>query len=439
MHPLRHQVFRVFFVAQILSLFGIGLLTVALALTAYRVAGAAAAGMVLGLILTLKMVAYVGLAPIAEAVLSAAPPRRTLIVLDVLRAALLLPMAFATNTWQIAVLAFAFFAASAAFTPLYQATVPVILDDKAVYARALALSRLASSAEAIASPALAGMMLALVDGRALFPLAALCFAGSVVALLLVRLDRPIELPEKAPFLKRASRGIWIELMTPRLRGLLVVNLGLSLGLSWVLVNTVVFAGLRLDDPELSYTRLMLGYGAGAAGAALTVPRLVEALGERRVILAGGLLFAALSPAILIPMTLPAFVALWAGFGVAATMVLTPGGLVLTRSARSRDWPALFAAQFSLSHAAWLCAYPLAGWAGAALGPEGALLALGAAALAVTLLGAWIWPRVDVLEREHSHQELDPGDPHLTEFGARGPTNLHSHAFHIDEKHPRWSM
>ena len=439
MHPLRHPVFRVFFLAQILSLLGIGLLTVALALTAYRVAGAAAAGTVLGLLLTLKMVAYVGLAPLAEALLSGAPPRRTLIALDVLRAGLLLPMALATNTLQIAGLAFAFFAASAAFTPLYQATVPVILDDQAVYSRALALSRLAASAESILSPALAGIALALVDGRALFPLAALCFAGSVVALLVVRLDRRIELPEKAPFLERALRGIRIELRTPRLRGLLVVNLALSLGLSWILVNTVVFAGLRLDDPEQAYTRLLLGYGAGAALAALTVPRFVDEVGERRVILTGGLFFAALSPAILIPMTLPGLMVLWAAFGVAATMVLTPGGLVLTRSARSRDWPALFAAQFSLSHASWLCAYPLAGWTGAALGPEGSLLALGAATLGVTLVGAWTWPAIDPVEREHSHADLAPGDPHLAEFGARGPANRHSHAFHIDEKHPNWSM
>ena len=422
-----------------MSLLGIGVLTVALALTAYRVAGAAAAGTVLGAILTVKMVAYVLLAPIAEAALSGREPRRTLIALDLARIALLVPMALVESAWQIAALAFAFFAASAAFTPLYQATVPAILDDDAVYSRALSLSRLASSAEALVSPALAGVALAALSGRALFPIATLFFAGSVVALLLVRLDRRIELARKAPFVDRALRGIRIELRTPRLRGLLTMHLGLALGLSWVLVNTVVFAGLRLEDPEGAYARLMFAYGSGAAAMAPALPRLVDGLGERGAILGGGIVFGAAAPTILLPMTLPGLMLLWAAFGAAATMVLTPGGLVLTRSARSGDWPALFAAQFSLSHAAWLAAYPLAGWAGAALGPERALLAAGAATLAVTLAAARVWPKDDPAEREHAHDDLAPDDPHLTEHGPTGPRNGHRHVFHIDDKHRRWIM
>lgn len=439
MHPLRNRAFRTFFAAQILSLLGIGLLTVALALTAYRLAGAAGAGGVLATILTLKMVAYVGVAPFAEAALSGAEPRRTLILLDLVRMALLLPMAFVESVWHVGALALAFFAASAAFTPLHQATIPAILKDDAAYSKALALSRLASSAEALVSPALAGLALTMVADRVLFPIAAACFAGSVLALLLTRLERGIELPHKAPFLERAARGVRIELLTPRLRGLLVMHLGLALGLSWVLVNTITYAGLRLDDPAQAYTRLMFAYGAGAGIAALAVPRLVARLGERRVILSGGATFGLLAPAILLPATMPGLMLLWAGFGAASSMVLTPGGLLLTRSAHARDWPALFAAQFSLSHLAWLLAYPLAGAAGIALGPEGALVALGAATAAVTLVAAAIWPAVDPAERVHSHPDLAPGHPHLAAHRPLGPANRHSHAFHIDEQHPQWSM
>ena len=58
--------FRLFLAAQVLSSLGIGVLTVALALTAYHAEGAAAAGALLAAILTLKVVAYVPVAPIAR-------------------------------------------------------------------------------------------------------------------------------------------------------------------------------------------------------------------------------------------------------------------------------------------------------------------------------------------------------------------------------------
>ena len=225
MEPLHHPVFRLFFTAQVLSLLGIGVLTVALALTTYRVAGAAAAGALLGAILALKMVSYVLVAPIAEAALSGFDPRRTLIALNVVRIGVLVPMAAMQSPWHLASTAFVFFTASAAFTPLHQATVPAILRDDGAYSRALSLSRLASSTEALISPALAGAALAVIDGPALFPLAMVLFAGSTVALLFIRLDRRSEHPRGAPFVRRALRGIRIELRTPRLRELLAMNLG----------------------------------------------------------------------------------------------------------------------------------------------------------------------------------------------------------------------
>jgi fucose permease len=65
---------------------------------------------------------------------------------------------------------------------------------------------------------------------------------------------------------------------------------------------------------------------------------------------------------------------WFGFllalfviGIGYSMTQTPSGRLLRRSSRPEDRPAVFAAQFSLSHACWLMAYPLAGQAGIRLG------------------------------------------------------------------------
>ena len=59
---LRNRTYRHLFTAQVVALLGTGLLTVALGLLAFDLAGANA-GAVLGTALTIKMLAYVGLAP----------------------------------------------------------------------------------------------------------------------------------------------------------------------------------------------------------------------------------------------------------------------------------------------------------------------------------------------------------------------------------------
>ncbi|MFX7878714.1 MFS transporter, partial [Acinetobacter baumannii] len=55
---------------------------------------------------------------------------------------------------------------------------------------------------------------------------------------------------------------------------------------------------------------------------------------------------------------------WLVLGIAYSASITPGGRLLRRSSGAEDRPALFAAQFALSHVCWLVAYPLAGQTGA---------------------------------------------------------------------------
>ena len=89
---LADRTYRYLFASQIVALLGTGLATVALGLLAYSLAGADA-GTVLGTALAIKMIAYVGIAPIAAAVTQRLPRRATLITLDLIRAsvAVLLP------------------------------------------------------------------------------------------------------------------------------------------------------------------------------------------------------------------------------------------------------------------------------------------------------------------------------------------------------------
>ena len=435
--PLRHRSFRRLFAAQILSLVGIGVMTVSLSLDAFATGGIQAGGLLLGGILALKMVAYVLVAPLAEVLLARLPRRPTLVGIDLLRLGLVAAMGFAVAPWQIMVLAFVFFAVSSGFTPLFQSVLPDLLPDEAVYARALALSRLAYTVESLLSPILAAAALRLVTADQLYFLASACLAGSALTLLATRFPEGM-VPRKAPFLRRLSRGLRIYALTPRLRGVFLMNLALSLALAWVLVNTVVFAGARLGEAEQYYTRLMACYGGGAALGALSVPRLLAGRSERGVMALGLAVFAALGLTLpllptgqLLPLGL-----LWAGFGAASSLVLTPGGLVLARSAARADRPAVFAAQFSLSHAGWLLAYPLAGALGAWLAPEPALALLCLLSLGVTALALRVWPAEDPLVRPHAHPDLPADHPHLRAHPA-GAGRQHEHDFHIDDLHPHW--
>ena len=152
--PLANLTYRHLFAAQVLSLLGTGLATVALGLLAFDLAGANA-GAVLGTALAIKMIAYVGIAPVAGAFVHLVPRRMLLVTLDLLRAAVALALPFVTEVWQVYVLIFVLQTGSAAFTPTFQATIPDILPEEVEYTKALSFSRLAYDLEALVSPAIA--------------------------------------------------------------------------------------------------------------------------------------------------------------------------------------------------------------------------------------------------------------------------------------------
>ena len=89
---LTNVTYRRLFTAQVVALVGTGLMTVALGLLAYDLAGDRA-GAVLGTALAIKMVAYVGLSPVANALAEGLPRKLVLIAADLARAAAMPPIA----------------------------------------------------------------------------------------------------------------------------------------------------------------------------------------------------------------------------------------------------------------------------------------------------------------------------------------------------------
>ncbi|MEO1798656.1 MAG: MFS transporter, partial [Pseudomonadota bacterium] len=219
---LANRAFRHLFLAQISALTGTGLLTVALGLLAYDFAGEDGA-LVLGLIFTVKMVAYVTLAPVAAAFANRVPRRAFLASLDIVRALTVVVFPFVSEVWQVFVLVFLLQAASAAFTPTFQATIPDVLPDEGDYTRGLSLSRLAYDLESISSPLLAFLILLTLPYEALFVIAVLGFLVSAAFVLTTRLSTPVSSDTQGVW-DRTTRGVRIFLKTARLRGLLCLDL-----------------------------------------------------------------------------------------------------------------------------------------------------------------------------------------------------------------------
>lgn len=432
--PLANRTFRRLFAAQILSLLGTGLTTVALGLLAFELAGADA-GAVLGTAFAIKMLAYVGIAPVAGAFVHLIPRRQLLVGLDVLRAMVTLALPLVTEIWQTYALIFLLQAGSAAFTPTFQATIPDVLPEEADYTKALSYSRLAYDLEALASPAIAALLLGFLGFHWLFAGNALGFLASAALVLSVVLPSPQPPATGEGAWGRITRGSRIYLATPRLRGLLALNVTVAAAGAMVIVNTVVLvrSGFGLGAAELGWS--LAAYGAGSMVAALAMPRLLDGvLTDRAAMLGGaGLLVAGLLLGPLVP-GWPWLLPLWALLGFGNGLVLTPGGLLLRRSAHPGDRPALFAAHFALSHLCWLFAYPIAGRLGALAGTDMAFLVLAALGAAGLIGAVRLWPANDAAEIDHAHNDLPAGHPHLAD--AQGGSR-HRHAFVIDAEHPRW--
>ena len=137
---LANRTYRHLLSAQIVALIGTGLATVALGLLAFDIAGGNA-GAVLGTALAIKMIAYVGVAPIVGAFADRLPRRAFLVSMDIIRAAVALCLPFVDQVWQIYVLIFFLQAASAGFTPALQAVIPDVSKDEEDYTNALSLLR----------------------------------------------------------------------------------------------------------------------------------------------------------------------------------------------------------------------------------------------------------------------------------------------------------
>jgi predicted MFS family arabinose efflux permease len=249
------------------------------------------------------------------------------------------------------------------------------------------------------------------------------------------------------------RSYW---KTPRLRALLMLYLAVAAASSMVIVNTVVYVR---QDLGLGEAEVALGLAAAGAGSMLTaigLPKLLERVAERPLMLGGGVAMMLGLAAFAELASFPGLLLSWFAVGVGWSLVQTPSGRLVNRSAAPGDRAAYFSAQFALSHLCWLVFYPVTGYLGARWGVEATALFAAGAAGAFTLVSAVSWPKLDSAVLDHTHESVSHTHWHLHDehhqhdhtheeavglephrHPHRHAPLTHTHPFVIDDHHTRW--
>ena len=443
----RNAVYLKLFSAQIIALTGTGLSSIALALLAYNLAEGNA-GAILGVALSLKMVAYVFVAPVVGGIAHLLPRKSLMISMDVLRAILVLLLPFVTAVWQVYLLIFLINSCAAIFKPIYQAIIPDVLPDQRDYTKALSMFRVAYDMENVLSPSLAALLLTVWTFDELFTVNAVAFLVSALLILVTQVPKAATSDRSAAVIPNLLFGVRSYLATPRLRGLLALYMGVAAASSMVIINTVVYVRSHLDGSEVETAQAMLAVGAGSVVAALLLPRMLSDRADRKVMIAGGWL---LGISLALGTTGPGFIellGLWLLVGFGLSVVQTPSGRLITASCRPGDRTAFFSANFALSHGCWFFGYLLAGFMGAVFGLLPTFAVLAVLVVLATVLAQRIWPPETDKELEHLHEAMRHEHAHIhdehhqhehnAEHGQVAHDVPHSHAHEhpeIRHKHP----
>ncbi len=382
--------FRTLFVAQIIALIGTGLTTIALALLAYEIAGSDA-GIVLGTALAIKMIAYVFISPVITGLAVNSAKKNYLIFLGVGRSIFVISLFYVSTIWQIYIIIFCLQALSAGFTPIYQSVISDILKEDSLFIKGASLSRIAYDLENILSPSIAILILIFIDYTSFFIVNAVCFLIS--ALLIFATHFPeASTNEKATISlwKRSINGIVLFFNNRNLIAVLFLNIVIAASGAMIVVNgvAIIQGFFNLSESELAIAMLL--YGIGAIVSAILVFLISDKVNHRAIMLIGAFLTFIVSFASAFIQSYSELLLLWACFGFAATFILVPIGQLLREETNENDRTAIFGAQFSLSHACWLIAYPLLGYLFVIVGLKASFFIVAGIVLSSTLTAWFLW-------------------------------------------------
>lgn len=398
----RNRDFRLLFSAQVISLIGSGVTTVGLALFAHQLVGGGSAAVVIGNALMLRILAFLLFSQPAGILADRVNRKRMLILADIVRFGLLALFPFIESVWQVYVMIFLINAATAFFSPTYDATIPEVAGS-AHYVKALSLSRVAVDMEAMLAPMLAGLLVALLGLQWLFWFDAASYlvsAGLVAASSLRHIPKPPKQFSPGVVLHELTYGAKILLREASLRRALIFSFVEAIAGAAAIVATVVYVKEVLALGETAFVVVMAALGVGSTVAALVLGRATgryESSADSRValhglrhrwteraLLVGGLVLGvlllpgALQPPLLI------FALLWFFNGAGQALIAIPSSTLLAEHTHEADRGRAYAAYFALTHAFWLITYPAIGYGTSSLGAPLTFTLAGVVCLMITL-------------------------------------------------------
>lgn len=451
--PFSNKSFLQLFIAQIIALVGTGLSTIALALLAYDLA-LNEAGRVLGIALAIKMVAYVVFAPVIGGFVHRIPRKLFLILMDLLRAIVVLMIPFISEVWHIYVLIFVLNLFSAGFKPVFQALIPEILVDEKQYGKALAYSRVAYDLENILSPTFAAIALLYFSYTGLFIINSAAFIVSALIIMLTFLPKEKAIERSGNIMEEISFGITSYMKTPRLRALFILYFGIALASSMIIVNTVIYVKDYLYLSDTTVAIFMLASGLGSMIIAFIYPYLNEKIIDKYItqlgvfILALAMFFMSYEPIYLFALLV------WFLTGIGLSLSQIPSGKIVNMSSNASDRTAYFTAQFSLSHLSWFFGYLLAGELVFTFGFSFTTSLFSMVVMVCLLFSLLFWPKEENTEGMiHTHESMSHDHTHNHDDGhhdhehsvAEGEHShdhvheavTHEHKYFIDIHHQRW--
>lgn len=405
----RNRNYLLLFSAQIISMMGSGVTTIGLAIFAHQMVGGASAAAVIGNALMLRILAFLLFSQPAGILADRMNRKTILIVTDVLRFGLLALFPFVSEVWQIYALIFAINAVTAFFTPTFEAMIPQVVGERQ-YVKALSLSRVATDIEALAAPALAGLLLIWLGVRWMFWFDALTYLLSA-ALVMMSTVRHVPSPWKKFSLRtlgsELTYGTRVILREASLRQAILLSFVEATAGAVAIVATVVYIKDLLQRGETAFALVMAGLGLGSTIMALVLGKLTgryEAssdsqadLHQRRhqwtgtaLLVGGTVLGALLLPGLWQPPLL-AFAFLWILNGASQALIAISSTTLLAEHTSEQERGRVYAAYFALTHACWLLTYPAVGHGVSRFGALMVFTAAGVVCLMITLIAVWLQP------------------------------------------------
>lgn len=365
---LSNTLFLRLYTAKVLAMFGTGVGTIAIILVNSQLYHndphhmvQIAFGTQLGLLFALQMLAKIIGTPLMASLSRFWHEKTFLIAMDIIRAACLVGLMLNHSIMILYVLILIITLCSSGFTPMYNSLLPHVLNQESHYVKALTFNRLAEDIERFVSPLVAIALLLLMPAQWLF---IITIGGFICSAILLSQCQLPTIPNQSPLsINTSFKTCYDYIKNKHLRFVLLAACVSSIIGATVIINALTFA-VHYQHPQMDMAFLFIAFGLGSAFTATGMHALKKIMSAQAIMILGMLLSAIISGIIawLVPDWMGFILAIF-GLGMASSLIETLMNFIVKQQSVFYSAKALFSANFSLTHGAWLVAYLLAGLGG----------------------------------------------------------------------------